>query len=52
VQVLTLWREPGAQIKKNEKLILQATAQALYSGRTDAKRRLQLRSKDFFSKLA
>ncbi len=33
---------------KHEKLILQTTARALYSGRADAKNRLQLRSRDFF----
>jgi transcriptional regulator with XRE-family HTH domain len=36
-----------AAFAKHEKLILQKTAQALYSGRADAKGRLQLRSKDF-----
>lgn len=33
---------------KHEQLILRTTARALYSGRVDAKNRLQLRSRDFF----
>lgn len=36
-----------AAFAKHEKLILKRTAQALYSGRTDAKGRLQLRKVDF-----
>ena len=37
-----------AAFDKHEKLILRKTAQALYSGRADEKKRLQLRSRDFF----
>jgi transcriptional regulator with XRE-family HTH domain len=41
-----------AAFNKHEKLILRKTAQALYAGRADARGRLQLRSGDFFPKLA
>lgn len=37
-----------ASFKKHEDLILQRTAMALYAGRLDARKRLQLRSQDFF----
>jgi transcriptional regulator with XRE-family HTH domain len=37
-----------ASFRKHEELILQKTAQALYAGRLDDRKRLQLRSRDFF----
>ena len=37
-----------ASFKRHEDLILQKTALALYAGRMDERRRLQLRSRDFF----
>jgi transcriptional regulator with XRE-family HTH domain len=37
-----------ASFRRHEVVILQKTAMALYAGRLDARRRLQLRSGDFF----
>jgi transcriptional regulator with XRE-family HTH domain len=37
-----------ASFKNHQDLILQKTAQSLYAGRVDARKRLQLRSQDFF----